>query len=102
MLADEDDGFQIAETLVVEEKEEESEACKKVREYLSKRYEIHLTDTRIIRGTLNCTDKDANMLFYESDERWPEGETRWLGQAMIAKKHVIAMYEIKPAQETSI
>ncbi|EFO90498.1 hypothetical protein CRE_08129 [Caenorhabditis remanei] len=79
------------------EPREKSEIHKKVLEFIGKRYEVHLTDGRYIRGTLIATDKDANMVFNKADERWtPSADqgTRYLGQAMISKKYVARMFPL--------
>lgn len=87
------------------EPREKSEIHKKVQEFIGKRYEIHLTDGRYIRGTLIATDKDANMVFNKADERWThsaESGVRFLGQAMISKKYVSKMFplsEPEPARK---
>uniref|UniRef100_A0A1I7TEE5 Sm domain-containing protein n=1 Tax=Caenorhabditis tropicalis TaxID=1561998 RepID=A0A1I7TEE5_9PELO len=85
---------------VVSEKSEvntKSEAHRKVLEYIGRRYEIYLTDGRIIRGTMLATDKDANMVFNQADERWNQSTTagvRFLGQATISKKYVAKMLHL--------
>ncbi|EGT46439.1 hypothetical protein CAEBREN_06482 [Caenorhabditis brenneri] len=73
---------------------EKSEIHRKIQQYIGRRYEVYLIDGRIIRGTMLATDKDANMVFNQADERWTNPTmpgVRNLGQAMIAKKYVTRM-----------
>ncbi|CAB3407912.1 unnamed protein product [Caenorhabditis bovis] len=92
-----------SDLICVEKNDNLSEAEKAVKEYLGKRYEVWLTDGRIVRGTLVCTDKDANMVFIRTDERWRDSQDmRWTGQAMIAKRHVTGMYLLPPPPPSAI
>ncbi|CCD71728.1 Sm domain-containing protein [Caenorhabditis elegans] len=88
------------------ENAKKSEAHLKVLEYIGKRYEIRMTDGRYIRGTMIATDKDANMVFNKADERWDKDPqlkgVRFLGQAMISKKHVESMHALPDPKETEI
>ncbi|CAI2315779.1 unnamed protein product [Caenorhabditis sp. 36 PRJEB53466] len=84
---------------------EKSELHLTVEKYIGERFEVYMTDGRIVRGTLLATDKDANMIFNKADERWSqnsEKQPRYLGQAMISKKYVSAMYELPSPKETEI
>ncbi|CAD6194725.1 unnamed protein product [Caenorhabditis auriculariae] len=73
-----------------------SEAEARVRQYVGKWVQVILSDGRMINGRIICTDKHPNIILSKAEERWEEGdEPRYIGQAMVARKHITKMYFLK-------
>ncbi|KJH46172.1 LSM domain protein [Dictyocaulus viviparus] len=64
-----------------------------VAQYMGRWMEVELTDGRIIRGQMLCTDKQPNFILGRSEERWSgeTGEPRAIGLAMVARQHVVRL-----------
>ncbi|KAK6034429.1 hypothetical protein COOONC_28064 [Cooperia oncophora] len=63
-----------------------------VAQYMGRWMEVELTDGRLIRGQMMCTDRRPNFILGRSEERWSgeTGEPRAIGLAMVGRQHVHA------------
>lgn len=73
-----------------------------VAQYMGRWMEVELTDGRLIRGQMLCTDKQPNFILGRSEERWSgeTGEPRAIGLAMIGRQHVVRI-TLLPAPQYS-
>uniref|UniRef100_A0A0K0DBI3 Sm domain-containing protein n=1 Tax=Angiostrongylus cantonensis TaxID=6313 RepID=A0A0K0DBI3_ANGCA len=67
-----------------------------VAQYMGRWMEVELTDGRLIRGQMLCTDRNV----FRSEERWSgeTGEPRAIGLAMISRQHVVRIALLPAAQ----
>ncbi|PAV83359.1 hypothetical protein WR25_16107 [Diploscapter pachys] len=74
-----------------------------VANYLGHWFEVHLIDGRIVRGLLVATDKEPNFILRHAMERWTlTEEPRFIGLAMIAKRHVKQIFQISDEVPTTL